>query len=121
MSYIRRYRVDQLNKLLLQAAHLLPAVFPRLLCGTQPLPHSAGRRQAGLPLRRLLQPQRVVEQVWMIRKHKNDDSIIILHCAFFIRCVAYLLLDTGFPCITTAFAILFLALLRATQVADRSN
>ena len=32
------------------------------------------------------------------------------------RGVAYLLLDTGFPCVTTAFAVLFLALLRATQV-----
>ena len=32
------------------------------------------------------------------------------------RAAAYLLVDTGFPCITTAFAVLFLALLRATQV-----
>ncbi|TRY80477.1 hypothetical protein TCAL_02976 [Tigriopus californicus] len=32
------------------------------------------------------------------------------------RMVGYLLLDTGYPCITTAFAVLFLALLRATQV-----
>ena len=32
------------------------------------------------------------------------------------RAGAYLLVDTGFPCITTAFAVLFLALLRATQV-----
>ena len=32
------------------------------------------------------------------------------------RAVAYVLVDTGFPCITTAFAVLFLALLRATQV-----
>ena len=33
------------------------------------------------------------------------------------RAGAYLLVDTGFPCITTAFAVLFLALLRATQVS----
>jgi hypothetical protein len=32
------------------------------------------------------------------------------------RVAAYVLLDTGFPCVTTAFAILFLALLRATQI-----
>lgn len=32
------------------------------------------------------------------------------------RMVGYLLLDLGYPCITTAFAVLFLALLRATQV-----
>ena len=32
------------------------------------------------------------------------------------RVVAYLLLDTGYPAITTGFAILFLALLRATQI-----
>ncbi len=32
------------------------------------------------------------------------------------RVAAYVLLDTGFPCITSAFAILFLALLRATQI-----
>ena len=34
----------------------------------------------------------------------------------FPRVVAYLLLDTGYPAITTGFAILFLALLRATQI-----
>ena len=32
------------------------------------------------------------------------------------RTAGYLLLDTGFPCLTTAFAVLFLALLRATQI-----
>ena len=32
------------------------------------------------------------------------------------RVAAYLLLDTGYPAITTGFAILFLALLRATQI-----
>ena len=32
------------------------------------------------------------------------------------RMASYLLLDTGFPCVTTAFAVLFLALLRATQI-----
>ena len=32
------------------------------------------------------------------------------------RTASYLLLDTGFPCVTTAFAVLFLALLRATQI-----
>lgn len=32
------------------------------------------------------------------------------------RIVAYILLDTGYPAITTGFAILFLALLRATQI-----
>ena len=36
------------------------------------------------------------------------------------RVAAYLLVDTGFPCITTAFAVLFLALLRATQVTQLS-
>ena len=29
---------------------------------------------------------------------------------------AYLLVDTGLPCMTTAFAVLFLALLRSTMV-----
>ena len=32
------------------------------------------------------------------------------------RPVAYLLVDTGLPCMTSAFAVLFLALLRATQI-----
>lgn len=32
------------------------------------------------------------------------------------RPAAYLLVDTGLPCMTTAFAVLFLALLRATQI-----
>ena len=32
------------------------------------------------------------------------------------RPVAYLLVDTGLPCMTAAFAVLFLALLRATQI-----
>jgi len=30
---------------------------------------------------------------------------------------AYLLVDTGLPCMTTAFAVLFLALLRTTMVS----
>ena len=30
--------------------------------------------------------------------------------------MAYMMLNVGYPCITTAFAILFLALLRVTQV-----
>ncbi len=34
------------------------------------------------------------------------------------RAAAYILLDSPFPCITTAFAVLFLALLRATQVTS---
>ena len=37
------------------------------------------------------------------------------------RVGAYLLVDTGFPCITTAFAVLFLALLRATQVNNKKD
>ena len=32
------------------------------------------------------------------------------------RVAAYLLVDTGLPCMTSAFAVLFLALLRATQI-----
>ena len=32
------------------------------------------------------------------------------------RTVAYILVDTGLPCMTSAFAVLFLALLRATQI-----
>ena len=32
------------------------------------------------------------------------------------RMAAYMLVDTGYPCMTTAFAILFLALLRATNI-----
>lgn len=32
------------------------------------------------------------------------------------RPAAYILVDTGLPCMTTAFAVLFLALLRATQI-----
>ena len=34
---------------------------------------------------------------------------------------AYLLVDTGLPCMTTAFAVLFLALLRSTMVRKLFN
>ena len=52
----------------------------------------------------------VLRPIFLFHDHYNMQGT-------FPRAVAYILLDTGFPCITSAFAVLFLALLRATQVS----
>ena len=51
----------------------------------------------------------VLRPIWLFHDPYNEELS-------WPRPVAYLLVDTGLPCMTSAFAVLFLALLRATQI-----
>jgi hypothetical protein len=51
----------------------------------------------------------LLRPIWLFHDPYNEELS-------WPRPVAYLLVDTGLPCMTSAFAVLFLALLRATQI-----
>ena len=51
----------------------------------------------------------LLRPIWLFCDPYNEGR-------FWPRPAAYLLVDTGLPCMTSAFAVLFLALLRATQI-----
>ena len=57
----------------------------------------------------------LLRPIWLLHNpyNRNYDEVAWPRWP---RTVAYLLQDTGLPCLTSAFAVLFLALLRATQI-----